>query len=95
MRKACSCVAPREDGLQRGMEGGRRYVATDDNTAQISRADALQDHTELVDAKSNPMRLAQRGAPCHTSVYLGDPAMLPCTLLDIAQEEHAQMLAAL
>ena len=49
-------VAPREDDLQCGMEGGQGYVAADKEPAPDQRTDALHDHTELIDARGGCMR---------------------------------------
>jgi len=46
-------VAPREDDLQRRMEGGQRHVAADEEPAPNQRTDALHDHTELIDARGD------------------------------------------
>jgi hypothetical protein len=42
-------VAPREDDLQRRMEGGERHVAADEKPAPDQWTDTLHDHTELID----------------------------------------------
>ena len=41
-------IAPGEDDLQRGMEGGQRHVAADKKTTPDQWADPLHDHTELI-----------------------------------------------
>jgi hypothetical protein len=42
-------VAPREDDLQRRMEGSQGRIATDEEPAPDQGADPLDDHTELID----------------------------------------------
>jgi hypothetical protein len=42
-------VTPGEDNLQRGMEAGQRHVTADEELAPDEGADALHDHTELID----------------------------------------------
>ena len=42
-------VTPREDNLQRRMEGGQGHVAADEEPAPGQGADPLHDHTELID----------------------------------------------
>jgi hypothetical protein len=44
-------IAPGEDELQRGIEGGQGHVAADEEPAPNQRTDALHDHAELVDAR--------------------------------------------
>ena len=43
-------VAPGEDDLERGMEGGQGHVAADEEATPDQRADPLHDHAELIDA---------------------------------------------
>jgi hypothetical protein len=43
-------VAPGEDNLERGMEGGQGHVARDEEATPDWRADPLQDHAGLIDA---------------------------------------------
>ena len=43
-------VTPREDDLQRRMEGGQRHVAENEKPAPDQGADPLYDHTALIDA---------------------------------------------
>jgi hypothetical protein len=44
-------VAPGEDDLQRGMEGGQGHVAADEKPAPDQRTDSLYDDTELIDIR--------------------------------------------
>jgi hypothetical protein len=44
-------VAPGEDDLQRRMEGGQGLITTDEEATSDQRADALHDHTELIDVE--------------------------------------------
>ena len=43
-------IAPREDDLERGMEGGQGHITADEEATPDQRTDALQDHAELIDA---------------------------------------------
>jgi hypothetical protein len=44
-------VAPREDNLECGMEGGQRHVATHEEATPDQRANTLHNHTELIDVR--------------------------------------------
>ena len=56
-------VAPGEDDLQRRMEGGQGLITTDEEATSDQRADALHDHTELIDVEWGKSRFHGRSVP--------------------------------
>ena len=65
-------VAPREDDLQRRMEGGQRHVAADEKPTPDQRTDTLHDYTELIDAGWDK--------PRHDFVYISAELSRPCRI---------------
>jgi len=51
MKAAQRHVAPGEDDLPCGMEGGQRHVAADEDLAPAQWADVLHEHMELRDVR--------------------------------------------
>src|SRR5690606_5578085 len=56
-------VAPREDDLQRRVEGGQRHVAADEQPAPDQRTDTLHDDTALIDAGWDACGVHGRSVP--------------------------------
>jgi hypothetical protein len=44
-------IAPREDDLERGMEGGQGHITADEEATPDQWADPLNDHPELIDMR--------------------------------------------
>jgi hypothetical protein len=44
-------IAPREDDLERGMEGGQGHITADEEATPDQWADPLNDHPELIDIR--------------------------------------------
>jgi hypothetical protein len=44
-------IAPREDDLERGMEGGQGHITADEEATPDQRADPRNDHPELIDMR--------------------------------------------